>query len=189
MTASLAPQRRMLILLFALFGLPLAMSFFLYYATGWRPQGNSNHGELVTPVIPLGDSATALDAASPLKGKWSLLVVGEGACDEDCRRALVFARQTRLSLNKEMDRVNRVFLATDGDFDQTWLDSEHPGLQVIDAEAGNAALLARIPTQDRAHSVFVVDPLGNLMMRYDSREDPKGLLADMKKLLRLSHIG
>lgn len=189
MTASPAPQRRMLILLFALFVLPLAMSFFLYYATGWRPQGNSNHGELVNPVIPLDDVAAAVDGVSPLEGKWSLMVVGGGACDEDCRRALVFARQTRLSLNKEMERVNRVFLATDGDVDQTWLDSEHPGLKVIDAEAGNAALLARIPTQDREHSVFVVDPLGNLMMRYDSREDPKGLLADMKKLLRLSHIG
>jgi hypothetical protein len=183
MTASPAPQRRTMVLLLALFGLPLAVSFFLYYATGWRPQGTSNHGELISPAIPLDD------AAKPLKGKWSLLVVGEGACDEDCQRSLVFARQTRLSLNQEMDRVNRVFLATDGGLDRTWLDSEHPGLKVIDAGAGHAAMLARIPAQDRAHAVFVVDPLGNLMMRYDSREDPKGLLSDLKKLLKLSHIG
>lgn len=183
MTASPAPQRRTMVLLLALFGLPLAVSFFLYYATGWRPQGTSNHGELISPVIPLADVAV------PLKGKWTLLVVGEGACDEDCRRSLVFARQTRLSLNQEMDRVNRVLVATDGCCDQAWLDSEHPGLKVIDADAGHAALLARIPSQDRAQSVFVVDPLGNLMMRYDSREDPKGLLSDLKKLLKLSHIG
>jgi hypothetical protein len=183
MTASPAPQRRTLILLLALFLLPLAASFVLYYATGWRPQGTSNHGVLISPVIPLDD------AAAPLTGKWSMLVVGTGACDEDCRRTLVFARQTRLSLNEEMDRVSRVFLATDGGLDQSWLDSEHPGLKVIDAGAGHAALLARIPSQGREHSVFIVDPLGNLVMRYDSREDPKGLLSDMKKLLKLSHIG
>jgi hypothetical protein len=183
MTASPAPQRRTLLLLLALFVLPLAVSFVLYYATGWRPQGTSNHGVLFTPAIPLED------AAAPLTGKWSLLVVGDGACDEDCRRSLVFARQTRLSLNQEMDRVNRVFLATDGGMDTAWLAGEHPGLNVIDAGSGHAGLLARIPPQDREHSVFVVDPLGNLVLRYDSREDPKGLLSDMKKLLKLSHIG
>jgi cytochrome oxidase Cu insertion factor (SCO1/SenC/PrrC family) len=182
------PQRRTLLLLLALFGLPLAVSFFLYYATGWRPQGTSNNGQLFTPVIVLDDAQTAA-VAEPLKGKWSLLVVGGGSCDEDCRRSLVFARQTRLSLAKEMERVNRVFLATGDCCDRAYFDAEHPGLKVVDAAQGHEALLARIPAQDREHSVFVVDPLGNLVLRYDSREDPKGLLADMKKLLKLSHIG
>lgn len=188
MTSSPAPQRRTLLLLLALFGLPLAVSFFLYYATGWRPEGTSNHGELFSPVVVL-DGEGVGEAVEPLKGKWSMLVVGDGTCDEDCRRALVFARQTRLSLNKEMDRVARVFLPTGGCCDRAYLDGEHPGLKVIDGMAGREDLLARIPAQDREHSVFVVDPLGNLVLRYDSREDPKGFLSDMKKLLKLSHIG
>jgi hypothetical protein len=182
------PQRRTMLLLLVLFGLPLVVSFLLYYAAGWRPGRTSNHGELFTPTIVLDDAALR-EVIAPLKGKWSLLVVGDGACNEDCKRNLVFARQTRLSLNENMDRVSRVFLATEGCCDRIYLDGEHAGLKVIEAGAGHDGLLARIPVPNREHSVFVIDPLGNLVMRYDSREDPKGLLSDMKKLLKLSHIG
>ena len=52
-----------------------------------------------------------------------------------------------------------------------------------------AELVARFPTADAPYSLYVVDPLGNLMMRFDTRGDPKGLLEDLKKLLKLSHIG
>jgi hypothetical protein len=177
-----------MILLLVLFGVPLLLSFVLYYATSWRPRGLSNHGELFMPTIVMNE-ALQNDAAEVLKsGKWSLLVVGDGRCDEDCRRNLVFARQTRLSLNKEMERVNRVFLSTDDCCDRAYFDGEHSGLVVLEASE-HAALLKLVPPQDREHSVYVVDPLGNLVMRYDSRENPKGLLSDMEKLLKLSHIG
>ena len=54
---------------------------------------------------------------------------------------------------------------------------------------GVRALLAQFPAEQRAASIFVVDPRGNLMMRYDAHDDPKGLRDDLKKLLTLSHIG
>ncbi len=123
--------------------------------------------------------------------KWTLLYAGDGACDANCRRALIFARQTRLSLNQEMDRVNRVFLATGHCCDRDYLEREHAGLVVLDAASDPqlAAVVAALPTTDRDFSLFIVDPLGNLVMRYDTREDPRGLLEDIKKLLKLSHIG
>ena len=185
MTESLRAQRRMLLLLIAMFFLPIIVSFVLYYATDWRPVGTSNHGVLFDPAVALPE------AAEPLRGKWSLLYVGDGACDENCRRSLVFARQTRLSLNQEMDRVNRVFLATAGCCDVPYLEGEHKGIKVFDVseEAAREELLALIPPEDREHSLYVVDPLGNLVMRYDTRENPRGLLTDLKKLLKLSHIG
>jgi len=62
---------------------------------------------------------------------------------------------------------------------------DHPGLKVLAAPQN----LSPFPADDREHSLFIVDPLGNLMMRYDVRQDPKGLLQDLKKLLSLSHIG
>jgi hypothetical protein len=176
----------MLLLLVALFFVPLAASFILYYGLGWRPSGGTNHGELYSPARPLPASP------APLAGRqWSLVYAGDGACDGNCRRSLVFARQTRLSLNQEMTRVSRLFLATGNCCDSAYLDKEHPGLVVLDAggDAALAAVVAALPAKEREHSLYIVDPLGNLVMRYDTREDPHGLLDDLKKLLKLSHIG
>ena len=99
-------------------------------------------------------------------------------------------RQTRLSLNSEMSRVERVFLATSQCCAREFLAQEHPGLLVLDATGPSASsLLSAFPLSEREQSLFIVDPLGNLMMRYDVRQNPKGLLQDLKKLLSLSHIG
>jgi hypothetical protein len=179
-------QRRTMLLLIALFFVPIAAAFVLYYGTSWRPSGGTNHGELYSPARPLPASTAPL-----ADKKWTLVYAGDGACDEDCRRALVFARQTRLSLNQEMERVNRVFLATGHCCDREYLDREHAGLVVLDSSVDPqlAAVVAALPATDRAWSLYIVDPLGNLVMRYDTRSDPHGLLDDLKKLLNLSHIG
>lgn len=178
-------QRIKLLLLVALFFVPISASFVLYYATDWRPMEQSNHGVLIQPPRPLPGIPEAL------LGKWALAYVGDGRCDESCREALVFARQTRLSLNQEMTRLNRVFFATGNCCDTDYLDREHEGLDVFDVseESVRASLLAVLPPEDPEHSLHVIDPLGNLVMRYDTRESPRGLLSDIKKLLRLSHIG
>ncbi len=177
-----------------LFLLPLLLSFWLYYGVHWRPLGTTNHGDLIVPARPLPDvslpDAKGVAHAKVLRGKWTLVYVGTGACDADCRTTLVFMRQTRLSLNNEMTRVQRVLLATGQCCDGTYLASEHPGLLVLDASQAVAQpLLAQFPADGRAQALYVVDPLGNLMMRYDARLPPKGLLEDLKRLLQLSHIG
>ena len=178
-------QRRTLWLLIAVFFLPLAVAFYLYFGTSWRPPDTSNNGVLLSPTVALPQ------AAAPLRGKWLMVYIGEGACDEDCRRALVFARQTRLSLNQEMERVDRVFLATGSCCDLPYLKSEHLGLKVFDVsdEFEREELVSLLPPGDWAHSLYIVDPLGNVIMRYDVRQSPRGLLDDLKKLLKLSHIG
>jgi hypothetical protein len=174
-----------------LFLLPLALSFWLYYGVHWRPRGNANHGELIDPPRPLPELRLPDSATGPLfQGHWTLVYVGNGACDGDCRTTLFFMRQTRLSLNNEMGRVQRLFLASAQCCDRSFLNREHPGLRVLDA-SGPAAqpLLAQFPPQGSAQALYVVDPLGNLMMRYDARLAPAGLLQDLKRLLQLSHIG
>jgi cytochrome oxidase Cu insertion factor (SCO1/SenC/PrrC family) len=181
----------------ALFMLPLLLSFWLYYGWQWRPQGMTNHGELIQPLRPLPQLALR-DAAGAaqshiFEGHWTLVYVGNGACDADCRTTLIFMRQTRLSLNNEMTRVQRVFLATADCCDRAYLAGAHPGLRVLDAsQAGAQPLLAQFPAAEasgRARELYIVDPLGNLMMRYDARLPPQGLLEDLKRLLQLSHIG
>ena len=179
----------------ALFLLPLALAFCAYYA-GWRPAGSVNHGTLISPprplpalVLPRHGAAPA--AAETFRGSWTLVYLGEGSrCDADCERALLVMRQTRLSLNNDMTRVGRVWLATGQCCAPGLRASPDPGLIVLDATGPAAApLLAQFPVDGRAHSLYVVDPLGNLMMSYDDRRDPHGLLEDLRKLLRLSHIG
>jgi hypothetical protein len=180
----------------ALFLLPLALAFFTYYATGWRPAGHVNHGTLIEPPRPLpapslprAPHATGGTASGMFRGTWTLVYVGDGACGADCARALLVMRQTRLALNNDMTRVARVFLAT-GNCCAAEPALQDAGLAVFDASGPEAAaLLAQFPEGARAQSLYVVDPLGNLMMSYDASGDPHGLLLDLRMLLRLSHIG
>jgi hypothetical protein len=177
----------------AVFVLPLVLSFWMYYGDAWRPASRSNHGELLTPARPLPALTLPVhgggEARVPLPGKWQLIYMGDGACGPSCRQSLLVMRQSRLALNAEMGRVDRLLLATANCCDGDFLGREHAGLIAIDASGAAAAPLRALFPPGGEHSLYIVDPHGNLMMRYDARQDPKGLLADLKKLLKLSHIG
>lgn len=182
----------------ALFFVPLLASAWLYYGTSWRPGGHVNHGELIQPPRPLpsvdlprialGTQTAAPDAAL-FRGKWTLVYIGDGSCEAACQATLYVMRQTRLALGAEMTRLARVFLVTANCCAKDYLAREHAGITVLDASgSASAPLLGRFPG-DRAHTLYVVDPLGNLMMRYDVRRNPRGLLVDLRRLLELSQIG
>jgi cytochrome oxidase Cu insertion factor (SCO1/SenC/PrrC family) len=186
--------RRTLLLVAAVFLVPVAVAFTLYYGKLWRPAGSASKGELIEPARPLSvaglrqpDGSAAGSAV--LAGKWTILYVGDGRCDAACRTALVFSRQTRLALNKEMTRVQRVFLATGNCCDTDYFAREQDGLVALDASSPDAsAFLAQFPGQ-RANSLYIIDPFGNLVLRHDASHTSKDLLSDLKKLLKLSHIG
>jgi len=186
--------RRQLLVLAALFLVPVAIAFALYYGKLWRPAGSSSKGELITPARPLQFAGLrSIDGAKTggdaFMDKWTLIYIGDGACDADCKESLTYARQSRLALNNEMTRVQRVFLATAHCCDREYLGREHPGLVVLDASSPEAqVLIAQFPG-DRTNSIYIVDPLGNLMMRHTAAGTSKDLLTDLKKLLKLSHIG
>lgn len=181
-----APQRRTLFVLLGVFFLPLLASFVLYYGIGWRPAAGTNHGELLQPLkqLPAG-------LAGNLEGKWILAYVGGGECGQACRDALHVARQTHMLVNKDADRLGRALIATADCCDRPSLESDYAGLVLIDASdpAQRDALAAVLPAGDHTHDLFVIDPLRNIVLRFDARENPKGLLEDLKKLLKLSHIG
>jgi len=195
---------RTLAALAALFFVPLLGSAWLYYGTSWRPGGHVNHGELIQPPRPLppvdlprvalggsgaGQTAQAVPEPTLFHHTWTLVYIGDGGCDASCRSTLYVMRQTRLALGTEMTRLARVFLVTANCCAKDYLAREHAGITVLDASgAASAKLLSRFPG-DRTHTLFIVDPLGNLMMRYDVRRDPRGLLVDLRRLLQLSQIG
>jgi hypothetical protein len=184
-----ARNLRTVALLAALFLIPLLLAFLMYYADAWRPAGRTNYGELILPARTL-PRVSALYSASTFTHTWSLVYIGAGACEDACQNALFVMRQTRLTLNNDMHRVQQVFLATASMPAKESLAREHAGLIVINA-TGDAAprLLNEFPAPDRANAIFIVDPLGNLMERFDARSNPRGLHDDLTKLLKLSHIG
>ena len=184
-------QRRLLIGLAVLFFAPLGLSFYLYYGhSSLQPGKHVNHGDLIEPPRPLPALALPLlesGMTDPqlLRQKWTLLYAGAGACGEACRIRLYDTRQVRTALDRDMTRVQRVFIAPEGCCDPQFLHDQHPDLITVRA-TGAAPLLALLPAADR---VYVVDPLGNLILSYAADAPPKGLLTDLKRLLKLSHIG
>jgi hypothetical protein len=196
-------QRRLLVALGVLFFAPLAVSFYLYYGpVGWRPGSRVNRGDLIDPPRPLPEvslpiaSRAAGGESKPdfLKSKWTLLYVGPGSCPTLCRSDLYNTRQVRIALNRDMDRVQRVFIAEGECCDWRFLDAQHPDLVTLRATPDAAPLLGLLPTFDgiapaAAERVYLIDPLGNLMMSYAPDAKPKGMLEDLKRLLGLSHVG
>jgi cytochrome oxidase Cu insertion factor (SCO1/SenC/PrrC family) len=196
-------QRRILIGVALMFFAPLALSFYLYYGKYWHPGGRVNAGDLIDPARPL--PALTLPLAAPavgtaaaqtnpqfLKGKWTFLYVQHGSCDDECRRHLYDTRQVRLALDREMDRVQRVFIGDSDCCDLKELLAAHPDLIAVRSSPADEPLLALLPQRSEAlnsHRVYLIDPLGNLMMFYAADAKPKGMLEDMKRLLRLSSIG
>jgi cytochrome oxidase Cu insertion factor (SCO1/SenC/PrrC family) len=196
-------QRRILIGVALMFFAPLALSFYLYYGKYWHPGGRVNAGDLIEPARPL--PALTLPLAAPavgtaaaqtnpqfLKGKWTFLYVQHGSCDDECRRHLYDTRQVRLALDREMDRVQRVFIGDSDCCDLKELLAAHPDLIAVRSSPADEPLLALLPQRSEAlnsHRVYLIDPLGNLMMFYAADAKPKGMLEDMKRLLRLSSIG
>lgn len=202
--ASLPPEvvrkrRLQLLLLAAVFFGPLAVAFYMYYGGAWQPQGRTNAGELLQPVRQLPEVSLQTPSGTPtkpdfLRGKWSLVYVDEGACDAQCRQTLEDVRVTRLALDRDVDRVQRVFLYESSCCDRALLEGPQQGLVVawLDEREG-AKLRAAFPTDTgplaQSDRVWLVDPRGNLVMRYATPLDKRGVVKDMEKLLKLSHIG
>ena len=168
-------------------------------------------------ALPLLGSGTT--QPNFLRGKWTFLYVTTGPCAQACRTRLYDTRQVRLALDRDMNRVQRVLIADAGCCDAEFLRNQHPDLIVIRADTADAPLLALLPGLDAstatsdsntpqgsagtiaaagtaapgaaagAPRVYLIDPLGNLMMSYADDAKSKGMLEDMKRLLRLSSIG
>ena len=153
------------------------------------------YGELIDPQRPLpAVVATLPDGTSTtlraLKGQWLLITVADAACDALCERQLYLQRQLRESLGREKDRLDRVWLVSDAAPVPARLDNGLHGATVLRVPA---AELARwlVPTTGHtlAEHFFVVDPLGNWMMRFPARMDAEGAgraKRDLGRLLRAS---
>ncbi len=171
---------------------PIAASYYTYYVL--RPDGRTNYGALVEqrPVDALGGEAVVGDVRTlgALRGRWVMLVVGPSDCDDSCRLRLYHARQVRLTAGKDRNRVERVWLLPDAGTPDPGLLAEHDGLLVIRApEQAIAASLPATEATSVSDHIWLIDPLGHLMMRFPRDADPSRIKKDLAKVLRASGIG
>lgn len=170
---------------------PVVASYFTYYVV--RPEGRRNFGELINPQRPLPALVTQTLDGKPgelqaLRNQWLLLSVAGGGCDERCEQNLYFQRQLRESLGREKERLDRVWLVND---DIAVRPALLPALASATVLRVPPAELARWlePAQGKRlqDHLYLVDPLGNLMMRFPADMDAAaGAKAkrDLDRLLR-----
>ncbi len=191
MPGALHRGRVELLLIMLLCVVPAVAAYVVFY--WWQPQmGTMNYGELLPPR-PLPDAAMQLVDGrafrmSELRGKWVLLQVDSAACNQNCRRKLYYLRQVRLTQGKEMQRIERAWIIDDNGTPQQDLMREYAGTWLI--QGAGSALLAAFPAEDSAKDhVYVVDPQGNLMLRFPRNADPRKMVKDITRLLKVSQIG
>jgi hypothetical protein len=186
---------RMLYLLLAVCVAPVVASYTVYYLL--PPSGRTNYGALVEPQRPLPAlglrrlDGVAVEAAS-LRGAWLMVQVDGGACDEACQKKLWQMRQVRLTTGKDAERVQRVWLIVDDAPLATSVIREYDGTMFLRARADEVAAFLPLPAEDGARladHVWLVDPLGNLMLRWPKDADPSRMKKDLIKLLKASKIG
>jgi cytochrome oxidase Cu insertion factor (SCO1/SenC/PrrC family) len=195
--------RQSLVLLLLLFVTPVLIAWLMLYSgSSLIPEGSTSHGTLIEPPRMTGlpaDIGTRNGPALPgeyLKGKWTLVYVGDAQCDEACVQNLYKMRQVRLAQNENMRRVQRLYLLTDTEIPPALaaiLDN-YPNMDLGLLSPEQAGAVARLFTVEGvpaagAQRVFVVDPLGYLMMYYEADAEPKGMLKDLQKLLKYSRFG
>ncbi len=183
-------SRSKFLLLIAVFVVPVAAAYLAYF--GWRPAGHTNYGDLLK-VTPLQQTAGASHAGAPfdlaaLRGKWVMVHVGPAGCDAGCAQQLYLMRQTRIAQGKEQSRIERLWVLTDSGAVDPAVLQDHPGLRVW--RPAEAAFVEQFPAGDeRSGHIYMVDPLGNLMLRFPARPDHKRMMKDLKLLLKASQIG
>lgn len=185
-----------LLLIIAAFVAPLAIAWLL--VGNWRPTGSVEHGELLNPVQPVMPfTAQALNGdvleSSYLQRFWTLAAIAPDAdCDETCRNGLYRIRQIRLTLGKESIRVRMLLLLPEKPTIELteWLYQEHSELKPAIADSATIRFIRDAFNKEAVGPfIYLIDPLGNLVMRYDAEVDPKSIQTDLKRLLKYSKIG
>jgi len=182
---------------------PVILAFIVYYNPSLQPTGSTNYGTLVEPQRPLPTNnelkLTTLDGQpfdiDELRGQWLLMAADQAACPEECAKKLFILRNVHAMTGKNVKRVSRVWFITD--------DAPVPQ-KVLDAYAGTIMLRANpeqldeflaghdLDSQNQGellNPIWLVDPLGNLMMQFPEDPDPLKVRKDLGKLLHNSQIG
>lgn len=181
---------------------PIVAAFVVYMNPQWWPSDSSNYGTLLTPQRPMPAASelrlTTLDGKpfdlQSLKGKWLLVAADGAACPESCARKLFITRNSHASQGKNVDRLARVWFITDDAVVPDKVLEAYKGTVMVRVDPDQLArfLLARDTAAGQPglqDPIWVIDPLGNLMMQYPAEADGVRVRKDISKLVYNSRIG
>ncbi|MEK9812988.1 MAG: cytochrome C oxidase subunit I [Bordetella sp.] len=192
---------------------PVLLSYMFYY--GIRPDERTNYGELIQPQLDLTalpvnplvkpqaesgflDVLRATDSSEPraildrledFRGRWLIIRVGPSECGEDCKKALWVMRQVRLTTGRDRDRVERLWLVIDNSVPDQAALTDYEGTWVLGVTQEALQSAWNSNPLGAETSFWLVDPLGNLMMRFPQDPDPAKMKKDLIRLLKASRIG
>jgi len=194
-------SRAKLLGLMGLYAAPLVAAWLWFaYVTNNEGAGVSVNGELIHPAVPLESFQLATTAKAgwgldDIRGKWNMVYFAGSVCDTPCEDTLYNMRQIRLSTGRRMERVRRVLVTPDWQNMQQKLEAAGEGLQVIGGDDNQISQLltqfnnAQSKMEACQECIYLVDPNGNLMMRFSADLPPAKILKDLKHLLKTSRIG
>jgi hypothetical protein len=198
MTSQQKQNRRLILIIFGISIIPFCIAWYLSKNPEWIATG-TNNGELIVPVITTaraemqGFDAFSQENIKELPGHWLLInIIPQKTCNAICVEAIHKTKQLRLMLSKDLTRVRRIVLLfnnSDPELAKTWWPNDTRLLHM----KPSASLTQKFKTLGKeplnGGMLFLMDPLGNIMMRYDTGFDPYKVKGDLKKLLRISQIG
>ncbi len=193
MSENLSSGKKTLLLLAVVFVLPFTIAATLHFLDV-RPSGKS-YGELIKPPVALTipalkDAQGKPFAAQNWQKKWNIVTIARDACDEACQTRTHLLGNVRLTLAKDTKRVQQVMLVANEIKAEALVDLQQKNPALIILTGNEAATFAdKLEQSSKPQSIYLVDPLGNLMMQYPQNFEPKGLRSDLVRLLKSSWAG
>ena len=191
-------SRLKLVAVFLLFAGPLLFAFLWYYGMGavLAPKEQANHSPLINPIVPLESFENpvlpeGILGNETLKRMWTIVHRIGPECAERCQQSLYNTRQARLAVGRDARRIQRILLFSDSGIAGEFETGQPDAFFAEQAEKGLELQLTDIARQRGIGNddAILIDPLGNVMMVIPADLDPRLLIKDMKKLLKLSRIG
>ena len=176
---------------------PVVAAYALFFL-GITPPAYSNRGELLSPIIDVDALALSdndneqLGREDITEHKWHMVIFAGSSCNEACQQVLYNMRQINIAVGKNANRLQRlvVHLEPPGEEFQALLASEYPNARHANASAETIeAALQDVGAQFRSNEIYIMDPLGNIMLRFTQDQSYKDLLHDLNKLFKVSQIG
>lgn len=194
-------HRTALVLIVALFVISPVVAWLIHSGVinvGFEATQGKNKGELVHPARPLqgfalSDAEGNQVTENDLLGLWTMVEFAASPCVEDCMKNIYKMRQIRLALGKDAHRVQRVVITEKPDH-MAKLMADNPGTRLLLTTDSSAPFLKQFPGYSEGdissigERIYIVDPLGNLMMRYPPKVDASDVLKDLRQLLKATWI-
>ena len=201
--AQIRKNKITMLLLFLLFVAPVISAIYVFNTQSTSSYATKNNGHLITPARELKNfELTNIATNKPYKlvdqeHKWLMVFVGAGECDKNCKHQLVVMRQTRLAQGGEFKRIKRLYVMLDKQTDQFMKEVKefHPDMDIVTGTTVQENNVIKQFTLDdnrdvgTSNRIYIVDPIGNLMMYYELDNEAKDIANDLKRLLHVSQMG